>query len=210
MLSLLYHTPIETRHDPIIIIDESHSEWEPTWTDYLETYEKDPISGINNYFGLLNFLSSIYDCTLLVDKLEKKPAARSVKTVLTDEITLQTLENTVGNRTGVLILKCVTREYSEPEIDAVLDFVANGNGLILISEHTDVYGTGTHLNSLTDRLGYRFLPNAIRDIYSETRGMITPKSELPIFISRFLTGNYLWETGCSLEKIAPRIPRSLR
>jgi hypothetical protein len=201
LLSLLYYTPHETRHDPIIIIDESHSEWEPTWPDYLETYEKDPISGTNNYFGLLSILSSIYDCTLLVDKLEKKPAVGSVRTVLAEEITFQTLERIVGDRKGVLILKCVTKEYSEPEIDAILRFVANGNGLILISEHTDVYGTGTHLNSIAERLGYRFLPSAIRDFYSETRGMMTPKSEFPISISRFLTGDYVWETGCSLEKL---------
>jgi len=201
LLSLLYHIPSQIRHDPIIIIDESHSEWEPTWTDYLETHEMDPISGTNNYFGLLNVLSSIYDCTLLVDKLEKKPAVRSVEMVLAEEIALQTLENIVGDRKGVLILKCVTKEYSDPEIDAILRFVAKGNGLILISEHTDLYGMGTHLNSIADRLGYRFLPSAIRDIYSETRGMVTRKSELPIFISRFLTGDYLWETGCSLEKL---------
>jgi hypothetical protein len=201
LLSLLYYIPSETRHDPVIIIDEIHSEWEPTWTDYLKTYEEDPISGTNNYFGLLNILSSVYDCTLLVDKLEKKPAVKSVNIVLAEEITLQTLENIVEDRKGVLILKCVTTEYSEPEIDAVLRFVANGNGLILISEHTDVYGTGANLNSIAERLGYRFLPSAIRDVHSETRGMITPKSEFPIFISRFLTGNYLWETGCSLEKL---------
>ena len=201
LFSLLYHIPSQIRHDPIIIIDESHSEWEPTWTDYLETYEKDPVSGTNNYFGLLNVLSSIYDCTLLVDKLEKKPAVGSVEMVLAEEIALQTLENIVGDRKGVLILKCVTREYSDPEVDAVLRFVAKGNGLILISEHTDLYGMGTHLNSIADRLGYRFLPSAIRDIYSETRGMVTRKSEFPIFISRFLTGDYLWETGCSLEKL---------
>ena len=95
----------------------------------------------------------------------------------------------------------MSKEYSDPEIDAVLRFVAKGNGLILISEHTDLYGMGTHLNSIADRLGYRFLPSAIRDIYSETRGMVTRKSEFPIFISRFLTGDYLWETGCSLEKL---------
>lgn len=208
LLSLLYYIPSETRHDPIVIVDEIHSEWEPTWTDYLETYEKDPISGTNNYYGLLNILSSIYDCTLLIDKVEKKPAVGSVKTVLAEEIALQTLENIVGDRKGVLILKCVTKEYSEAEIDAILGFVAKGNGLILISEHTDVYGTATYLNPIADRFGYKFLSNAIRDIYSETRGMITPKSEFPIFISRFLTGDYLWETGCSLEKstrsIAPQ------
>ncbi len=38
LLAIVYCTPYETRSDPVIIIDESHSEWEPTWTDYLSNY----------------------------------------------------------------------------------------------------------------------------------------------------------------------------
>lgn len=206
VLSLLFYIPFEVRHDPVVIIDESHSEWEPTWTDYMETYAKDPVSGTNNYFGLLNILSSIYDCTLIVDKLEKQPAVRSVKTILSKEISIQMLENMTEGRRGVLILKCVTKEYSKSEIDTILTFVAKGNGLILISDHTDIYGMGTYLNPIAEQLGYRFLPSAILDIYSETRGMVTQKNEFPTFISRFLTGDYFWETGCSLEKLTSSSP----
>lgn len=201
ILSLLNSTPLQTRNAPTVIIDESHSEWEPTWTNYAETYEKDPNSGTNNYFGLLNFLSSVYDCTLIVDRVEKKPAVDSVRSVLAKEITLQALENIVGSRKGVLILKCVTRPYTKSETDAILEFAARGNGLILISDHTDLWGMSTNLNPIAEQLGCRFLPSAVEDVFSETRGTVTHKSEFPIFISRFLTGDFYWATGCSLEKL---------
>jgi len=203
LLSLLNFVPLQARSDPVIIIDESHSEWEPTWTDYTETYRKDPVSGTNNYFGLLNIFSSVYDCTLIVDRNDKKPVVNSVKTLLTEEVTIQTLENITGNRRGVLILKCVTREYAKSETDAILEFVTRGNGLILISDHTDLWGMSTNLNPIAEQLGYRFLPNAVEDVFFQKRGMVTHKNEFPIFISRFLTGDYYWATGCSLEKLSP-------
>ncbi len=201
-LAILYYTPLETRSDPIVIIDEFHSEWEPTWTDYIEAYEEDPVSGVNNYYGLLHVLSSLYDVTLIIDKPEKVPSVSTVKTVLVDDgISLQTLKQIAQDREAVLILKCVTKPYSQAECEAIMQFLAEGNGLILIGEHTNLYDMGTNLNPFAERLGYRYLPTGIQDIYSESRGTITQSGEFPALIARYLTGDFLWETGCSLEKL---------
>ncbi|MGC9445084.1 MAG: hypothetical protein ACP5E9_09205 [Candidatus Methanospirareceae archaeon] len=201
VLAITYFTPVTTRSDPILIIDESHSEWEPSWTDYVQAYEIDPVSGSNNYYGLLNLLSSLYDTTLLIDRPEKVPAVSATKTVLIDEISLQTLRDIARGRKGVLILKCVTKPYSQSEVDAILQFLAEGNGLLLISEHTNLYDMGTNLNPIAEQLGYHYQPNGIQDVYSDTRGTITHRGEFPAFIARFLTGNYHWETGCGMEKL---------
>ena len=200
-LAIVYYTPIETRSDPVVIIDEYHSEWEPTWTDYIEAYEEDPVSGVNNYYGLLHLLSSLYDVTLIIDRAEKVPAASPVKTVLVDEISLQTLKDIAQGREAVLILKCVTKPYSKAECEAIMQFLAEGNGLILIGEHTNLYDMGTNLDPFAEQLGYRYLPTGIQDVYSESRGTITQRGEFPALIARYLTGGFLWETGCGLEKL---------
>jgi hypothetical protein len=200
-LAVVYYTPLETRSDPVVIIDEYHSEWEPTWTDYIEAYEEDPVSGVNNYYGLLHLLSSLYDVTLIIDRPEKVPAVSPVKTVLVDEISLQTLKDIAQGREAVLILKCVTKPYSKAECEAIMQFLAEGNGLILIGEHTNLYDMGTNLNPFAEQLGYRYLATGIQDIYSESRGTITQRGEFPALIARYLTGGFLWETGCGLEKL---------
>lgn len=201
ILAAVYYTPFTTRSDPLLIIDESHSEWEPTWTDYVQAYEIDPVSASNNYYGLLHLLSSLYDTTLLIDRPEKEPAVSAATAVLVDEVSLQTLHAIAQDRDAVLILKCVTRPYSASECDAILQFLAEGHGLLLISEHTDLYDMGANLNPIAEQLGYRYLPTGIQDVYSDTRGTLTKRGEFPAVIARFLTGNYQWETACSMEKL---------
>lgn len=199
--ALLYFTPVTENSDPLLIIDESHSEWEPSWTDYTKTYEKDPISGVNNYFGMANILSSLYNVTLIIDRPEKMPAISSVDTVLSEEIDLATLENASQGKKAVLVLKCATRPYSKTEAKAVIEFLEEGNGLILISEHTDIYGMATNLNPIAELIGYRFLPTGVQDIFTDSRGSITYKDEFPALISRYMTGDLLWETSNSLERL---------
>ena len=200
LLSIFYYTPITDSTDPIIIIDESNSEWEPFWTDYLQTYKIDPVSGTNNYFGMLSILASLYDVALTIDRPEKQPAVSSVKAIQIDELSLDTLEEISGNRKAVLVIKCLTSPYNQSEIDAILNFTAKGNGLILIGEHTDIYGMCTFLNPISEQMGYRFLPTGVQDIYTDTRGSITQKGELPPLMARYMTGDQVWETSASMEK----------
>jgi hypothetical protein len=206
LLSLLYYTPFTTSSDPVIIIDESNSEWEPTWPDYIQTYKIDPVSGTNNYFGMLGILASLYDVTLTVDRPEKKPAVSSVKAVQIGDLSLETLEEIAGGRKAVLVVKCLTSPYNQSEIDAILNFTAKGNGLILIGEHTDIYGMCTYLNPISEQMGYRFLPTGVQDVYTDTRGSTTQKGELPPLMARYMTGDLVWETSNSMEKLANAKP----
>lgn len=200
-LAVLYYTPITTSGNPLLIIDESHSEWEPTWPDYVNTSEKSPISGDNNYFGLLNVLSGFYDITLMIDRPEKVPYISSVRTSLVKEISLRDLENISKGRNSVLVLKCVTRPYSDSESEAIMEFISKGNGLILIGEHTDMYGMAANINPVAEKVGYRFLPNAVQDAYSDFRETITQRGEFPSLIARYMTGDLEWATSTTLEKV---------
>jgi len=204
ILSAVYLTPFATRSDPLIIVDESHSEWEPTWPDYLQTAAIDPIGGSNNYFGLMNIFSSLYNITLIVDRPEKRPAISSIKTFQAEEITDETLDNISVGRSAVLVVKCVTRPFQRSEAEAILNFTSRGGGLILIGEHTDIYGMCTNLNPISERLGFRYLPTAVQDFYNEARGSITEQGEFPAQMARYMTGDLVWETSCSLEKLDGR------
>ncbi|NPV63268.1 MAG: hypothetical protein HPY61_11710 [Methanotrichaceae archaeon] len=201
ILVLVYYVPTTSSSDPLVIIDETNSEWEPTWTDYLQTYKQDPVSGTNNYFGLVNFLTTIYDIEWIINRTDKNPAASPGDYVLTDGISLELLENISRGRPSVLILKCVTSPYNESEVDAIMNFTAQGNGLILIGEHTDIYGMCTHLNPFSEQLGYTFLPTGVQDIYTESRGSVSQKGEFPPEMARYLVGDLLWETGCSFTRL---------
>ena len=56
----------------------------------------------------------------------------------------------------VLLLKVPSGAYSPKEIDLICDFVERGGGLLLLGEHTSVYGSGVYLNRIAERFGFRF------------------------------------------------------
>jgi hypothetical protein len=58
--------------------------------------------------------------------------------------------------TDVLVLKVPSSAYSPVEIKLVMDFVERGGGLLLLGEHTSVYGSGPYLNALAEKFGFRF------------------------------------------------------
>ncbi|MDP6545026.1 MAG: hypothetical protein QGH60_13635 [Phycisphaerae bacterium] len=58
--------------------------------------------------------------------------------------------------TDVLVLKVPSEAYSPTEIKLVMDFVQRGGGLLLLGEHTSVYGSGPYLNVLAEKFGFRF------------------------------------------------------
>jgi hypothetical protein len=100
----------------------------------------------------------------------------------------------------VLVIKCVTRPFQRSEVEAILNFTSRGGGLILIGEHTDIYGMCTYLNPISESLGFLYLPTGVQDFYNDVRGSITQRGEFPSQIARYMTGDMVWETGCSLEK----------
>jgi hypothetical protein len=55
-------------------------------------------------------------------------------------------------------------------------------------------------------MGYRFLSTGVQDIYTDSRGSITQKGELPPLMARYMTGDQLWETSCSLERLSNARP----
>ncbi len=56
----------------------------------------------------------------------------------------------------VLVIKIPGRPFADDEINAVERFVRNGGGLLMIGDHTNVYGHATYLNRIARRFGFSY------------------------------------------------------
>ncbi len=63
----------------------------------------------------------------------------------------------------VLILKTPEEPIPEAETAAIDRFVRRGGGLLLVGDHTNLLGMGTHLNALSARYGIRFRYDSVSD-----------------------------------------------
>ena len=115
-----------------VLVDEYHSDWEWTTIEYDENWYGQK-SGYN-YYCLYNLIDNYYI------------ADRNME-VITDEGL---------SRCDVFLLKTPTLPLSNEEVDSLVRFVEAGGGLYLIGDHTNVFGTSTILNTVSERFGIRY------------------------------------------------------
>lgn len=167
-----FHDP-GTRKTGRVLIDEGHSNWEWTTLPFDTTWYGGK-SGYN-YYCLADYWNHFYQVDSRADPL-----------------TPELLE-----QWDVLVIKTPTSGFSPQEIDAIVEFVRDGGGLFLIGDHTNVFGTSTHLNPLAERFGMYFrydstynLMNLGLSLYERPRRFAHP-------VVRFMP-NYLFATSCSM------------
>jgi len=133
----VFWDPVGVRSKGRVLVEEYHPEgrekiWEPTFKPFdSEWYGHD--SGYN-YYCIYQYISKYYD----VSRLE-------------EPVTDYALDNC-----DVLIIKTPTRRFSPEEISAIRRFVRRGGGLLLVGEHTNVFGTGTYINPIARQFGFEF------------------------------------------------------
>jgi len=124
--------PAGTRKSGRVAFDEHHSTWEPTERPYDTTwYGHD--SGYN-YACIYDYCSRFYEMSRLAWEID---------------------DNALSN-CDVLIVKVPTSPYTPAEVAAIARFVERGGGLLLIGEHTDVFGTGRNINAVAREFGLEF------------------------------------------------------
>jgi len=168
-------------HDPgalkpgRVMIDEYHSNWEKTTEPYTtEWYGED--SGYN-YYSLASYMEDYYT------------VSRNLDSPITDELLAAQ---------DVLVLKTPTSAYSQEEIDAVFRFVRQGGGLLLVGDHTNVFGTSTYLNPLAERFGLHFNHDGTYDLATDGLSIYEDRSVFPHPTVRRL-GKFMFATSCSLR-----------
>ncbi len=175
--------PVGTRQAGRVAVDEYHSKWEPTDRPF-DTEWYGHLSGYN-YACIYDYCSRFFQMSRLTAPL--------------DDRTLAELD--------VLVLKVPTAPYTAAEIEAVVRFVKRGGGLLLIGEHTDVFGTGYHLNALARRFGFEYRYDCLFGIDSVFEQYYVPPF-VPHPVVRYVRGMD-FATSCSLRPFQPWRGRSV-
>jgi len=115
-----------------VLVDEYHSTWERTDKPF-DTNWYGQESGYN-YACIYDYCSRFYNASRLNNPI--------------DEAAL--------NNCDVLVVKVPTSLYDKEEVAAIIRFVEQGGGLLLIGEHTNFQNTGTHLNEIAKIFGFSF------------------------------------------------------
>ncbi len=132
--------PAGRRKEGRVLVDEFHSTWEPVDRPFdTEWYGEQ--SGYN-YACIYDYCSRFYRMGRLQTRI--------------DDAAVQDCD--------VLVVKVPTSRYAPEEVAAMERFVKKGGGLLLIGEHTNVFDTGTHLNDIAQRFGFRFRYDCLFDI----------------------------------------------
>ena len=165
-----------------LAIDEGHSGWEPTDLRLgEETYGQE--TGYN-FRALADWLAAGYG-----------PIRR-----LYDPIDAATL-----SEVDVLVLKTPTEHYAEEEWRAIEAFVRAGGGLLLIGDHTNVFGTSEVLNRFATRLGFRFVYDCVfdqRQTFEQVWRREASQEHHPVLRR---VPQVRLEVGCSIDVDDPRV-----
>jgi hypothetical protein len=167
-----FHDP-GSRKEGRILIDEGHSDWEWTTQPYDTTWYGAK-SGYN-YYCLADYWNYFYHVETRSEKL-------------TPELL---------SGWDVLVIKTPTSGFAPEEVDAVEAFVKNGGGLFLIGDHTNVFGTSTHLNRLAEPFGMYFRYDATYNLRNLGLSLYERPERFSHPVTRFMP-TYLFATSCTL------------
>ncbi len=155
-----------------ILIDEMHSDWE--WSEMPFDTIWYGQQSTYNFYCLAEFWDKYYH----MDRGN-------------DTLTADLLKNY-----DVLVLKVPTQPFAPKEIDAIYDWVDKGGGLVLIGEHTNVFGYATFLNPVTTRFGQRFIADIVYDLKTGDLNLHYKPTVLPHPMAQNMP-TMLWGGPCS-------------
>ncbi len=108
------------------------------------------------------------------------------------------LDGGVLQDVDVLVLKTPTSPFTEGEVEAVVSFVEEGGGLVLIGDHTNVFGTSDVLAPIARRFGFEFQLDCLFDERQRFEHVLRPdpaQRRHPILARVPLVR---FEVGCSI------------
>jgi len=125
-----------------IVIDDAHGEWETTQRSFdISHYGRD----------------TVYTYALLRDWLSSRHFVEADVTA------------PIRPRGDVLLIKTPAVPYSEEEIGSIETFVRGGGGLLVLGDHTNLFGTTQHINDVLAPVDMRLRSDAALPITGVTR-----------------------------------------
>ena len=131
--------PIGARKAGRVMIVEKHSPWSPSNPPYNTEFlggGVDEHGSSYNYAAAYQYLSQYYE----MSRLNEEDAI--------DEKTLSACD--------VLVIKIPRVRFTPEEVQAVVNFVEAGGGLLLIGDHTNLERSAAHMNDITRAFGFTF------------------------------------------------------
>ena len=157
-----------------LLIDEHHSDWE--WSDKkFDTLWYGQQSTYNFYSGA-EFLGKYY-------QMERGYS----------EFTPEFLA-----KYDVICLKTPTSPYSPQEVEAVREWVKNGGGLVLIGDHTNVFGVATFSNQIAAQFGIRMSADIAYEVVTGDLNVYMMQRTLPHPVTQNLP-LFFWGGQCTLR-----------
>lgn len=177
----VFWDPVGERKPGRVFVDEARSDWEPTEKPY-DTEFYGHMSGYN-YYCVYDYCSRFYEMSRIEKPKQGQPLKRIDDQALAD--------------CDVLILKSPTKSYTADEVDVILRFIERGGGVMLVGEHTDVFGTSRNLNLVARRLGFAFRHDCLFGVDSFFDQIFTP-GVAPHPIVQHMPPMY-FATSCSID-----------
>jgi hypothetical protein len=140
LLLLIFWEPRGTPKNGTVLINTFHTEWSRTDRPYDREWYG-PASGYN-----YACLKRLYERFFNVRELAGRITAEDLATA------------------SVLVIYDPNRSFTEEEIQAVRNFVARGGGLFVIGDHTNVFGSTSHLDQLLNGMGFQFRDDVLFDL----------------------------------------------
>jgi hypothetical protein len=139
LLAAVFWEPVGIPKQGALLISTFHTKW--SRTD--RAYDKEWFGSASgyNYYSLKKYLEVFHD-------------VRELTARLSDEA----LEGV-----SVLLVYDPDRPFAPEEIEAVRKFVKRGGGLLLIGDHTNVFGSAAHLNELCRPFGFQYRDDVLFD-----------------------------------------------
>ena len=157
-----------------VLMDEWHSDWE--WsTEPMDTLHYGSRTTYN-YHGMVELLRQYYDVSI-----QQSPLNAAALTEI-----------------DVLILKTPTRPYTDEEVELVLQFVEDGGGLYVISDHTNIFGMSSYLEPIVGQCGFTYNWDTVFDITTTDDQFWERTTPLPHPVIDHLA-SYRYLTGCSIQ-----------
>lgn len=165
-----------------IAIEEGHSRWESS--DVHLTRDHYGQESGYNFRGIADWLELGYG-----------PIRR-----IYDPIDQSSLDDV-----DVLVVKTPTTMFTPEELERIHAYVENGGGLVLIGDHTNVYGTSEVLNQIAQPYGFRFVYDCCFDHRNRYEFCYRKETEVQNHpITRDLD-TMLFQVGCTIDIDSPRV-----
>ncbi|MBI4863260.1 MAG: hypothetical protein HY815_23795 [Candidatus Riflebacteria bacterium] len=186
-----------------IVGDDFHGRWEPFLGSYGRD-DQDRTKDRNNYRSLLDYLARFAPVRVIASPETVVPGH------LPDRVTVERptdLARWLSERPPadqVLCVKCVTRPFTDREIDAVVSFVVQGGSLVLIGDHTDALLMNTSINPLATRFGIEFRADSTYMLDGDW--IMTSAKDLARHPALAHLSRFYWANGCTLALSPPARP----